>query len=209
VRKCLKSWITFITSWNYKLAKTKLYKLSAPFNNWKGEVVEFDMFSKPAPLDTAMNSDCYYPIERSAWCIWIVVKWHVPTSNVATKTTTRDQHYNAYCQKNSGYSRNLMSQLNKTMRNYRIHTASPETTSLQMRATYSYHSPCVRQVTNLFQRTNWRIGLRSWNTIYKLLKHQKGINSKCVLVRVATWSNVCWSEWPYGLMCAGPSVHTV
>jgi hypothetical protein len=91
-----------------------------------------------------------------------------------------------------------MSQLNKTMRNYRIHTASPEPTSLQLRATCNYHSPCVQQVTNLFQRTNWRIGFRSWNTIYKLLKHQKGINSKCVLVRVATRSKgglqplACW-----------------
>jgi len=99
VRKCLKSWITFITSWNYKLVKTKLCKLSAPFNNWKGEAVEFDMFSKPAPHDTAMNSDLFYPTEHSAWCIWIVVKWDVPTSSVTTKTTTRDQHYNAYCQK--------------------------------------------------------------------------------------------------------------
>jgi hypothetical protein len=91
-----------------------------------------------------------------------------------------------------------MSQLNKTMRNYRIHTASPEPTSLQMRATCNYHSPCVRQVTNLFQQTNWRIGFRSWNTIYKLLKHQKGINSKYVLVWVAAQSKAglqplaCW-----------------
>jgi len=52
--------MTCITSWNYKLAKTKLYKLSAPFNNWKGEAGEFDMFSKPASPDTAMNSDSYY-----------------------------------------------------------------------------------------------------------------------------------------------------
>jgi len=91
-----------------------------------------------------------------------------------------------------------MSQQNKTMRNYRIHTASPEPTSLQMRATCNYHSPCVWQITNLFQRRNWRIGFRLWNNIYKLFKHQKGINSKCVLVRMATWSKAglqllaCW-----------------
>jgi len=95
--------------------------------------------------------------------------------------------------KNSGYRRNLMSQLHKTVRNYRIHTESPEPTSLQMRATCNYHSPCVQQVTNLFQRTNWRIGFRSWNTVYKLLKHQKGINSK--YVNTALWKTLwIWME---------------
>jgi hypothetical protein len=100
--------------------------------------------------------------------------------------------------KNNGCPRNLMSQLKKTTKNYRIHTASPEPTSLQMRATCNYHSSYVRQITNLFQRGNWRIGFRSWNTIYKLLKHQKEINSKCVLARVATRSKprlqllACW-----------------
>jgi hypothetical protein len=39
-----------------QIAKTKLYKLSGPFNNWKDEAVEFDMFRKLASCDTATNS---------------------------------------------------------------------------------------------------------------------------------------------------------
>lgn len=99
------------------------------------------MFRKPASPDTAMNSDSYYPVEHTlaAYELLLNGMYQLPLSPQKQQKEINTTHI-MHIAKNNGYPRNLMSHLNMTLRNNRIHTAYPEPMSLNVRAMCNYHS---------------------------------------------------------------------
>jgi hypothetical protein len=100
-----------------------------------------------------MNSDSYYPMEHTLTAYELLLNgmYQLPLS---PQKQQKEVNTIMHIAKSNGYSRNLMSHLNMTLRNNRIDTAYPEPMSLNMRAMCNYHSLCAQQVTNLLKGIN-------------------------------------------------------
>jgi len=62
------------------------------------------------------------------------------------------------------------------------------TTTTKKWVTFSYHSPLIRKITNLFKHTNLNIALHATNTIHQELADK--INSSGIYeLKCNTWSN--------------------
>jgi hypothetical protein len=76
--------------------------------------------------------------------------------------------------RNNGFAVHLIYKLRN-----KITTKKDNTTSIQRKQhnnnkwiTFTYHSPAINKVTNLFRRTNLKIGFRPTNTIYQQLMYR-------------------------------------
>jgi len=71
---------------------------------------------------------------------------------------------------NKGFPLHIIHNLKKKLITKKKNQKVPTTTQQTKKwATFSYHSPLIRKITNLFKHTNLNIALRATNTIHQQL----------------------------------------
>jgi DNA mismatch repair ATPase MutS len=70
---------------------------------------------------------------------------------------------------NNNFPTNLLHKLNQQIQQ-KIHHTLTERNDKKLWTTFTYHSPKIRKLTNLFKNTNVGIAFRSTTTIHQLTK---------------------------------------
>jgi hypothetical protein len=132
------------------------------------------IYRKPTHIDITINFTSNHPHNHKlAAFIFYIDRM----SNMPIDKTTIKQEWLKILEmaKNNGFPKHLITQLRNKLATKRDNRKRKSTqTSTQQPAqkkwiTFTYYSPAIRKVTNLFKQTNINIAYRSTNTIYQQL----------------------------------------
>ena len=113
----------------------------------------------------------------------------------------RQQEWNVISNiaRNNGFPLQIIHNL---MKKLLLKTRKIESTLTQIQRkkwiTFTYHSPLIHEVTNLFKSTDLNVAFRECNTIYNQLCDRiplSKINSSGVYKLQCKTRNICWPDW--------------
>jgi hypothetical protein len=123
--------------------------------------IEIDIFRKPTTTDTTINYTSNHPIEHK------MAAFRYLTNRISLPLTTERKKMEwqkiLSIAENNKFPLHLIDHL-KTQIQHKTH--KDKTNNINKKwATFTYHSPKVRKVTNLFKQTDIKIAFKSTNTI--------------------------------------------
>jgi hypothetical protein len=147
--------------------------------------LQMGIYRKPTQRDTTIYFTSNHPLEHklAAYNFYINRTLSVPITDQA-----RQHEWNTICTiaRNNGFPirtiHNLTNRITKTQNIDNTFTNTQRKTWV----TFTYHSPLIRKITNLFKHTNLNIAFRTGNTIYNWLQDRMPQNTTSSSVKRAT-----------------------
>jgi hypothetical protein len=122
--------------------------------NRKPPHIETDIYRKPTTTDTTINFESNHPIEH----ITAAFRYHITRMHLLPLTAEQKQKEWKIIQHiatKNNFPQNLLQKLKQHI----IHKDHPQKTndSRKTWTTFTYYSPQIRKITNLFKNTNIRL----------------------------------------------------
>jgi hypothetical protein len=141
--------------------------------------VNLSIYRKPTYIDITIHASSNHPYDHkiAAFKYYINRMLTMPLTEQATQQEWEKILQMAY---NNGFTERIVHKLrNKLSTRMRQTTLTTQTQHTQQYntkwTTFTYHSPAIRKITNLFKHTNLKIALRPSNTIYQQLSQKSDL----------------------------------
>jgi hypothetical protein len=150
--------------------------------NRKANNVDLCIYRKPTYIDITIHFSSNHPYDHKleAFNYYINRMITIPISEQAVK-----QEWNKILimAQNNGFSAYLIHGMRKQLMVRKEGTTQTKIVQQHNKkwVTFTYHSPSIHNVTNLFKRTNLKMAFRPTNTIYQQLSNKtKNPNPMCI-----------------------------
>jgi ribosomal 50S subunit-recycling heat shock protein len=138
-----------------------------------GKNIEMAIYRKSTETGTVIHYSSNHPLEHKKAAL------HYDINRMTTFPITKQSKQEEWGRiisiaRNNGYPtneiQNLKTKIEKKQEQQQQHNLQNETVKPKQRwAVFTYHSPLIRKVTNLFKQTKLKIGFRASNTIQQQL----------------------------------------
>jgi len=137
--------------------------------------IEIDIYRKPTTTDTTINFTSNHPTEHKMAAYRFLIHRMLSLPLNSEKKNIEWQKILTIASNNK-FPLQLITRLKTQMRQ----STQKNTTNEENRkwATFTFHSPKIRKITNLFKHTNIKIAFRSTNTIQKITEPRKQDNTQ-------------------------------
>jgi hypothetical protein len=132
--------------------------------------LEIDIYRKPTTTDTTINFLSNHPIEQKT----AAYRYHLTRMHALPLDPKKKQKEWKTIQtiaKNNNIPQQLLQKLNQRVQQKT--DQSPDKKDKKIWTTFTYHSPKIRTITNLFKNTNINIAFRTTTTTQQYLKQKK------------------------------------
>ena len=132
----------------------------------KHKQLEVDIYRKPTYTDTTINFHSNHPIEQKT----AAFRFHITRMHSLPLDPDKKQKEWETIQtiaKNNNVPRHLLHKLNQQIQSKANHTHKEKKHKIW--TTFTYHSPKIRKITNLFRNTNVGIVFKATTTLKQLL----------------------------------------
>ena len=139
--------------------------------------LETDIYCKPTTTDTTIHSTSINPNEHklAAYRYYIERMLNLPLS---TKKRNREWSTVLHIAQQNGFPPTTMQKLRQQIKQKTKHTTMHTSTNKDRRwVTFTYISPQIQMVTNIFRNTNVKIAFKCRNTIANWIKPPKNHNT--------------------------------
>ena len=132
--------------------------------------LQIDIYRKPTNTDTTINFQSNHPTEHK------IAAYRHHINRMYTLPLDQDKRQREWeTIKTMGKNNNIPSQVLHKLHHrlkYKEPRPKPETADSNKWTTFTYHSPKIRAITNLFKNTNINIAFRPATTTEKFLRHK-------------------------------------
>ena len=132
--------------------------------------IEIDIFRKPTTTDTTINYTSNHPTEHKMAAYRYLINRMTSFPLSTEKRNTEWQNIRNIAHNNQFPIQHITKLRTQIQRKTHINTA--KNNSNQKWATFTYHSPKIRTITNLFKQTELKIAFKSTNNLHQLSKHK-------------------------------------
>ena len=148
--------------------------------------LELGIYRKPIETGTVIHSNSNHPYEQkmSAFIYYINRLLQLP---ITEESKQSEWETILAIARNNGYSTKTINNLKKKLltRKQNPQDQNQEPTETRKKwVTFTYHSPLIRRVTNLFKQTDLNIAFRATNTIRQQISDKQTINNPCGVYRL-------------------------
>jgi hypothetical protein len=147
----------------------------------KDSSIELGIYRKPTSTDTTIHFTSNHPYEHK------LAAFNHYINRMLTLPITKQHQLHEWktiqtIARNNGFPSHIIHNLKKRIENKKQkqqiqEPLTPPTQHKKKWATFTYHSPLIRKVTNLFKHSNLRIALRTTNTTFQQLIEKPGLNN--------------------------------
>ena len=140
--------------------------------------LEINIYQKPTTTDTTIHYASNHPMEhKTAAYRYYISRMHPLPLNPNEKQTEWTTIQTTA--KNNGFPTTIIRWLNQQIQhnhNNKDHTNNEQHVK-KIQTTFTYYSPLIRKITNLFKHTNIQIAFKPINTIRQLIQHTSHQNT--------------------------------
>ena len=134
--------------------------------------LEISIYRKPTTTDTTIHHTSNHPVEHKT------VAYRYYLSQMHSLPLNPDENQNGWNMiqtivKNNGFPIQHIHRINQQIQhnNNTNHTTTTTSQPTKIRTTFTYFTPLIQTITNLFKHTNLQITYKTTNTIQQLLQH--------------------------------------
>jgi len=138
--------------------------------------IEIDIFRKPTMTDTTINYTSNHPTEHKMAAYRYLINRMISLPLSTEKRITEWQNIRNIANNNKFPIHHITKLRTQIQHKTQINTT--KNSSDQKWATFTYHSPKVRMITNLFKQTDLKIAFKSTNNLQQLTKRKSQDNTQ-------------------------------